>query len=1086
MTREKMMELWRKEFENSYYQWNLTPQVYEYLDGKTEELVGSGTLGKKYYAYYESWMVKELDGENAELARRMLVVISKIRSNGMIAGSYRIMEDIEICFRIGYDFDSLVKQSVARFSDIKLQDIYRIAEKLIEYHPAEAEQFADQLLVADKLEELISKRRNNRELYLALYLAVAWMKKNTIEYARYLPVIHAIPERIGGEVLFVILYYGYTLSPALKELLLKEITTNLSAARTLLSLTKAKEIQPFLKAIDSPLWPYYYLIAVEAITDVDKPVILRKLYKEDKDTFMELYRKLSGTTNTQDSIYSLYLLSILLQHGEGQPELEKCNVLLIASLKRLLKEYEMQKTDTLSELIDENIPLFKLSDALSCSRGFGWGIAGTVIGAFSVLYDYSSRAHRFMNLLWMKGDKNYHNYNNVSYTTCYFLNARKNWLEASPKESMQMLLHSESGYSVSDTFKAYCFANTYMGQAVSNLTEALSSELIEKNEQVALDMLTDGQLGIEETQVWLGMIYGVCGMQNYLPLIRLLSNKSKILRKKTEELINNNEAETRPLLEAQFSGLKGDALAAVKRIIKRWDNERKFGVDFAFTTNQTAIDFCTDNYDPGNAKYISWIPEDMYLDVRFADLSEKVPSVVLKYILSEYMCLEEPYKVKVCDKVVECLHPQDFQAALENIYCLWKDNGAEAKKKMIMLPYCVYASDSQIIRLKTQLRDWADASRGAIAAFVVNAIAMNGGSVALVMIDGMSVKFPNNQVKNAAKAAFSFAAKALEIPEDELSDKIVPTLDFNREGEKVVDYGSRAFKITLMPDFSLSIFDTEKQKEIKSMPAPGANDDTVKATAAKKEFSELKKQIKATVQSQTNRLEKVLMNGRRWTVSAWNILFVENPIMHRFATGLIWGVYEGDKLTATFRYMEDGTFNTVDEEECTLPEDAFITLIHPIELSAETLAQWKEQLDDYEIVQPLPQLSAPTLTLGENDLSGKTIVRYSERVVQSGQIAGMAKKQNLLRGYIGDGGSYTTFHWVDKFLNLAVVLNFEYMYMGQEYNDNVTLKDVLFYRLGEEQEIEDEPKGSVILEPNSVPARFISSVLGAFDGLKEE
>lgn len=122
------------------------------------------------------------------------------------------------------------------------------------------------------------------------------------------------------------------------------------------------------------------------------------------------------------------------------------------------------------------------------------------------------------------------------------------------------------------------------------------------------------------------------------------------------------------------------------------------------------------------------------------------------------------------------------------------------------------------------------------------------------------------------------------------------------------------------------------------MPAPGANDDAVKATAAKKEFSELKKQIKATVQSQTNRLEKVLMNGRRWTAGSWNTLFVENPIMHRFATALIWGVYNGDKLTGTFRYMEDGTFNTVDEEEYTLPEKAAITLVHPIELEEEVLA----------------------------------------------------------------------------------------------------------------------------------------------------
>lgn len=431
--------------------------------------------------------------------------------------------------------------------------------------------------------------------------------------------------------------------------------------------------------------------------------------------------------------------------------------------------------------------------------------------------------------------------------------------------------------------------------------------------------------------------------------------------------------------------------------------------------------------------------------------------------------------------MVELLHPQDLQAALENIYQYWKDNGADTKRKMIMIPYCIYASDTQILRLKTQLKDWAEASRGAIAAFVVNAIAMNGGNVALMMIDSMSVKFPNNQVKNAAKAAFAFAAKALEIPEDELSDKIVPTLGFSKEGEKELDYGPRTFTVTLMPDFSLTIFDNEKQKTVKSMPAPGANDDNVKATAAKKEFSELKKQIKATVQSQTNRLEKVLMNGRGWKVEAWNELFVENPVMHHFAMGLIWGVYEDKKLTATFRYMEDGTFNTVDEEEYTLPDNAVITLVHPVELSEETLAQWREQLDDYEVVQPLPQLTAPIIRLEEKELSGKKIIRYTGTVVQSGKIAGIAKKYNMVRGDVLDGGSYVAFHWVDKYLNVAALLNFEYMYMGQDYNDNVTLGDVVFYRLDEEQQTDDEPKNNMLVGISDLPERFVSSIIGIFD-----
>lgn len=47
----------------------------------------------------------------------------------------------------------------------------------------------------------------------------------------------------------------------------------------------------------------------------------------------------------------------------------------------------------------------------------------------------------------------------------------------------------------------------------------------------------------------------------------------------------------------------------------------------------------------------------------------------------------------------------------------------------------------------------------------------------------------------------------------------------------------------------------------------------------------------------------------------WQELFVKNPVMHQFAIGLVWGLYEKAALKATFRYMEDGSFNTVDEEE---------------------------------------------------------------------------------------------------------------------------------------------------------------------------
>ncbi|WP_304247916.1 DUF4132 domain-containing protein [Parabacteroides gordonii] len=1078
MTKEQMLEQWTRIYEQGYYKCAFTPKVYEYLDEKIDQAPEVVMSGPKIYADYDGWLLYELNGDNAELARRMLVIISKIRRDGPIH-KWRMKDELEICLRIGYghDFRNLIKESVSRHK-AQGPELYEIAQVLLKYCPSESEVFAD-LLLSDKLKELEEQRNNTHEFYLALYLAILLLEQDAEKYARYLPILNVLTHRYSGPSFVYILYFSYKFAPELKERLLQLLKDPISARALFFHLNPHKMLT-FLQSIGAALNIYYYLILAED-NDVDKPSMFHSLYKENRELFMEVYRMLEATTNVQQAANSLYLLAILLRNGEGIEELAASRELQARCMLHLLGEKLGNTDNFISTLTDDSTPQVAWENRLRNCSNFGYGYGKNApalqIGALALLYEQSELASRFINILMIRVRTSAAD-NNPILTAYIFMETRKKWLNISPRESLQLLLNTASRFTYAEAFKAYAYNPNRM-QGV------MEQKDITDNQPLALALLNSGELSIEETQNWLDMIYGTCKMSDVTPLLGLLSNKSKILRKTAEELISLNEETIRPLLEAERPKMKGDALSAAKRIIKRWDNERKFGADFTFT-KETVVEFCNDNYDKDNEKYIAWIPEDMLPDVRFADMTEKAPAVVIRYILSEYLCLEEPYKIKACDKIVEQLHAPDFQQMMENIYLFWKENGAEAKKKMIMVPYCIYGSDTQILRLKTQLKDWAEASRGAIAAFVVNAIAMNGGSVALVMIDGISVKFPNNQVKNAAKAAFTFAAKALEIPEDELSDKIVPTLGFNQAGEKVLDYGPRNFTVTLMPDFSLSIFDNEKQKTIKSMPSPGANDDEVKATAAKKEFSELKKQIKATVQSQTNRLEKVLMNGRRWTVASWNKLFVENPIMHRFATGLIWGVYDGEKLTDTFRYMEDGTFNTVDEEEYTLPEQACITLVHPIELPEDVLSGWKEQLDDYEIVQPIPQLTAPIIVLEEKDTNGNKITRYNGSIVKSGKISGMAKKHNMVRGEVWDAGSYTCFHLVDKYLNMAAQLNFEYMYMGQEYNDDVTLGDVVLYRMGEDQTTDDEPKSNVILSPESVPARFLSSVLGIFEVLKEE
>lgn len=115
---------------------------------------------------------------------------------------------------------------------------------------------------------------------------------------------------------------------------------------------------------------------------------------------------------------------------------------------------------------------------------------------------------------------------------------------------------------------------------------------------------------------------------------------------------------------------------------------------------------------------------------------------------------------------------------------------------------------------------------------------------ALLLVDGIARKFKFKQVKAAAGEALGFAAAELGITREELSDRIVPDLGFDKNMERVFDYGERIFKVMLTPALDIEVYD-ESGKKLKNLPAPGKKDDADKAAAAYADFKEMKKQMKA-------------------------------------------------------------------------------------------------------------------------------------------------------------------------------------------------------------------------------------------------
>ncbi len=425
-----------------------------------------------------------------------------------------------------------------------------------------------------------------------------------------------------------------------------------------------------------------------------------------------------------------------------------------------------------------------------------------------------------------------------------------------------------------------------------------------------------------------------------------------------------------------------------------------------------------------------------------------------------YAGMTSPARSALADSIAANLNQKDLEEFSADIFARWYDDGAQTKFKSALYFCAIHGGQKMVDTLIRNIKEWSEAMRSAIAAETVFALALNGSNEALMNVDNMSRKFKNKRVRAAAVEAMAAAADTLGITSEELADRIVPDLGFDRNLCRVFDYGKRQFNVYLKPSLEMEVFSGDKQ--IKTLPKPGTTDDKEIAEAAFNEFKEVKKQLKNVVAAQRSRLEYVLMCDRKWTSENWEKLFVGNAVMHCFAVGLIWGIYEKGSLKDTFRYMDDGSFTTADGDEFTLPNDAQIGLVHPLELTEEQIAVWKEQLSDYELTQPFDQLGRMVFRPEDKELPCNSLTRFEDTTVNSVAMINKMSKNGWYKGDAEDAGYFYYFYREDvksRTLNADGSTTYEgwgsllvhsgastviYDFDGEE----VTLKEVVFFKAG--------------------------------------
>lgn len=486
---------------------------------------------------------------------------------------------------------------------------------------------------------------------------------------------------------------------------------------------------------------------------------------------------------------------------------------------------------------------------------------------------------------------------------------------------------------------------------------------------------------------------------------------------------------------------------AFARLEAKWDSIKRTEITGALNTIQEMADYIQTIYKAENDKWIPYLKEiEEIIDIKDRE-GNKLPIVLMKYYLSEYMLAGKIEPLASCEAIKKFIDEKQIRIIVNGIYKRWLQEDADINKKNILILYALNASDVELIELDEQIDEWTKNSRWVIGAFAVTAMAMNGSPMALMLTDGIIKRYKYNQVRAAAIEAMDYVEKVRGLSKEALADKSIPNLGFNKNREIMLNYGMKHLSIKLTSEMKLVLFDEEKQKVIKALPKPRVKDDEGEIVEAQKMFTGFKKKLKTIISTQQKRLFKAILTERSWEQDSWRELFVENPIMNGFAISLIWGEYDSEGvLLGTFRYMEDGSFNSAQQEEYKLGEGTVIKLIHPVELSEGERIGWKQQLQDYEIIQPVLQLDMPVYTLAPEEKGEPTFSKFKGEKVYLGKVLGVMKKYEWKKTAVLDGGAYEGFYYEAEAFGIGMLIQLDTPYIGMSPTDTVDIDNLLFYK----------------------------------------
>ena len=317
----------------------------------------------------------------------------------------------------------------------------------------------------------------------------------------------------------------------------------------------------------------------------------------------------------------------------------------------------------------------------------------------------------------------------------------------------------------------------------------------------------------------------------------------------------------------------------------------------------------------------------------------KAPTVLLKYIIVSYGGInpEAPKFMPEADAAAKLLRYDSFCEALAK---LSGDLDCAAYPTLIPL-LCRYGNAKQIKAMISAHKNWNTKTE-----FGGKKIAVKDAFTKLLMLSDTreaAIFFEKN-------GGLDSYAKLRGMTAEQIRDSFLFDFGFDENGVRRFELGNTVLEVRLQKDLKLDMFDTNKQKAVKTVPKTGA--DPALYQLAKDEIADMRSNIKKAYTIRKWELFDDYIGKRKFSSKKWSESYLKNPFLHVLAELLVWQ-QEGKTFTCS-----DSGLVTADGAEYAL-SDKPIILAHAMELNRADIAAWQRYFTAKGLKQPFEQIWEP-------------------------------------------------------------------------------------------------------------------------------